>query len=468
MKVIIYGLGRNYERLTKNGKLNIRPNDVIVAYVDKEANERSKQYNTEVISPNMITDIEYDCILVTISKFDIVKIELILQGIPALKIISMELYWKIGKELLCETTLDNKRKRVLLYNENLGFHGSAIACYNVALLLKNKGFQVDFACDFYANDFFELLYKGGFGVICLREYQVLTGVPIGLFKQYTLLIANTLLSANIAYAAYKVIPIIWWIHEAEDFGTKKTYENIKRNVALFEQFDDWVRNIRIVAVSKQAANSFQKYFFIRIPIISLGIEDRGRNRYLKTKKIIFATIGYLREDKNQLDFLKAAHDIVGESVEFQVIGSSICDKEYYNQIIDIAKLDKRIILLDEIGYGDLLEKYDGMDIVVCPSYIESLSLTIIEGMMNSKIVITTDGTGIADYIEDGVNGFICKAGDVESLREKMQYVIDHFYELDYMRENARKTYEKYFTLEVLGQNLEREIKEAEKLYFNNR
>lgn len=101
-----------------------------------------------------------------------------------------------------------------------------------------------------------------------------------------------------------------------------------------------------------------------------------------------------------------------------------------------------------------------IDVVVCASE-ETLSLTIVEGMMNSKICITTDNTGIAEYIEDGVNGFICKAGNADSLAEKMKYIIDHFNELDEVRKNARKTYEKFFTLDILGENLERELKLSE-------
>lgn len=131
------------------------------------------------------------------------------------------------------------------------------------------------------------------------------------------------------------------------------------------------------------------------------------------------------------------------------------------------EVDKYIDQSENIEYLGILnrtqlrQEFRVIDVVVCASYEETLSLTIVEGMMNSKICITTDNTGIAEYIEDGVNGFICKAGNADSLAEKMKYIIDHFNELDEVRKNARKTYEKFFTLDILGENLERELKLAE-------
>ena len=86
--------------------------------------------------------------------------------------------------------------------------------------------------------------------------------------------------------------------------------------------------------------------------------------------------------------------------------------------------------------------------------------------MHRKICIASDATGQAqDIIRDGENGFICKAGDAASLTEKMSYVIEHFDELNPMREKARETYEKYFSMEAFGERLERELLLTEKEYW---
>lgn len=65
---------------------------------------------------------------------------------------------------------------------------------------------------------------------------------------------------------------------------------------------------------------------------------------------------------------------------------------------------------------EMKELYQNIDVVVCASLEESLSMTIVEGMMNEKICITTDATGIAKYVEHGVNGLVCKANNPTDLK----------------------------------------------------
>lgn len=83
-----------------------------------------------------------------------------------------------------------------------------------------------------------------------------------------------------------------------------------------------------------------------------------------------------------------------------------------------------------------------------------MSIVIAEGMMNKKICITNDNTGIAEFIEDGKNGFIYKAGNDEDLLEKLRYVISNFDKLDDMRNKARQTYEHSFSMKRFSDDLQ--------------
>jgi glycosyltransferase involved in cell wall biosynthesis len=45
--------------------------------------------------------------------------------------------------------------------------------------------------------------------------------------------------------------------------------------------------------------------------------------------------------------------------------------------------------------------------VVAPAYLEDYGLTAIEAMHHGKpIIVCTDGGGLVDFVEDGVNGFV--------------------------------------------------------------
>ena len=45
-------------------------------------------------------------------------------------------------------------------------------------------------------------------------------------------------------------------------------------------------------------------------------------------------------------------------------------------------------------------------------------------------------------------------------RDKMQWAVDHRDKLDEIGDKARKTYEKYFSMKVFADNIERAIKET--------
>lgn len=58
--------------------------------------------------------------------------------------------------------------------------------------------------------------------------------------------------------------------------------------------------------------------------------------------------------------------------------------------------------------------------------------------MHMKPCIASDSTGTAEYIRDGINGFICKTGDIIDLRNKMQRFIRKPELIKPMGEEARK------------------------------
>ena len=73
--------------------------------------------------------------------------------------------------------------------------------------------------------------------------------------------------------------------------------------------------------------------------------------------------------------------------------------------------------------------------------------------MYRKPCIASDNTGTADYIKDGINGFVCKTEYVEDLCEKMRYFIHNHEKIEKMGQEARKVYEEYFTMDKFADRL---------------
>lgn len=89
-----------------------------------------------------------------------------------------------------------------------------------------------------------------------------------------------------------------------------------------------------------------------------------------------------------------------------------------------------------------------------------MSIVVTEGMMYGKACIASDKTGIAQYMEDGENGLICKAEEPADLCEKMRWIMQNQEKLSVMGSRARQTYETYFTMKAFGQRLEGVLQET--------
>jgi glycosyltransferase involved in cell wall biosynthesis len=73
----------------------------------------------------------------------------------------------------------------------------------------------------------------------------------------------------------------------------------------------------------------------------------------------------------------------------------------------------------EVPSTPLIHLYRSVDACVFPSLIEAHSHINIEAMAAGLPVISTDGIGVKDTVNDGVDGLLAKVGDPVSLAGKM-------------------------------------------------
>lgn len=83
----------------------------------------------------------------------------------------------------------------------------------------------------------------------------------------------------------------------------------------------------------------------------------------------------------------------------------------------------RLIYLDGLGFSSLKPIIKGAEAVVLPSIMENFSNACVESMALGKIIIGTDGASFEQLIEDGVNGYLVKIGDSQSLLQATDKVI---------------------------------------------
>ena len=98
----------------------------------------------------------------------------------------------------------------------------------------------------------------------------------------------------------------------------------------------------------------------------------------------------------------------------------------------------------QVSLGLALSKADFMKIIYYIwDSVDNFPNVVIEAMACGLPIICTYNSGLSDLVEDGVNGFVVKEGDLEDLKNKMQWFIDNPSAIKTMGEAARNKAKAY-------------------------
>ena len=87
------------------------------------------------------------------------------------------------------------------------------------------------------------------------------------------------------------------------------------------------------------------------------------------------------------------------------------------------------------------------------SLSEGFGLVTVEYMMSQLCVIASDSGANPELVRDGACGLLYRYGDIDSLAEKLRYVLTHREEARAMGVRAREYACRYFTAERNAQEI---------------
>lgn len=467
MKIIVFGIG-NYYRDHKE-QLNELSDIQIIAFTDNNSTLWNKKINNiEIISPTSINLIAYDKVLIMSIYVAEIFDQLVNLNVERDKIIVWEqLYAESVQEDIeiyhSESAIDTVGDKVLILSTSLNYNGGSMAAVYGAMALKNRGISVALMAPGGSQEFIRETVDCGVTVVIAPSLPYIYEKAKGIIEQYDIVLVNVFQMIICAQEISKFRPVLWWIHEPSTM-----YPLII--MKYFSYMDEKkLENINILAVSKKAKENFNKVFPDRIKeTLPYGIPDMSAIRTTeKKKKIVFAVIGSIIRLKAQDVFLKAILEMRDTcKAEFWIIGA-VADNGYYSKIKNMVEKLDTVKLMGKMTRKEIYEAFSEIDVVVCTSQEEMLSIAITEGMMFGKVCIANDHTGNVDYIEHGVNGFIVPQNEVQLLAQQMQWIIENFDKLENLRMQARKTYENNFSLDIFGENLQKALLESKRQYVKS-
>ncbi len=143
-------------------------------------------------------------------------------------------------------------------------------------------------------------------------------------------------------------------------------------------------------------------------------------RYGLTNKSVILFVGNLQPFKRLDLIIDAVSEIADDSLALLVIGSGYNEDEYKARVKDKG-LEKQVVFAGAHSpTDDLPAHYNLGDFLVLPStHSESFGLVVLEAMASGRPAIVSDLPGPASLVDDGKDGFIVKAGDLQDLKEKI-------------------------------------------------
>lgn len=185
----------------------------------------------------------------------------------------------------------------------------------------------------------------------------------------------------------------------------------------------------VIVLSNGVEKYFQDTYNRKTVFIPNGIvpadkknADEIIRRFSVEKDEYILFLGRLVPEKG-LRYLIEAYKSVKTDKKLVVAGGSSDTEEFEKEIKALASDDDRVIFTGFVQGRTLEELYSNAYIYTLPSDLEGMPLSLLEAMSYGNCCLTSDIPECADVT--GEYGFTFRKGDVNDLKEKLQFLCDN-------------------------------------------
>lgn len=462
MKFLIFGTGEYYSRY----KIWFDRRDIL-ALIDN-SKEKQGQYidGIRVILPEDVSRYVFDAVIILSFYVKAMKAQLMNLGVEENQIYHFFDLHGLRRHLTAkrevhfygygweDRNLTDDSRTILLLSHDLTLGGPALALYHAAQMLIKNGYRAVYG-SMLDGPLRKTLLEEGIPVIVDENLMIETMEEAGWIREYSLIICNTMNFHVFLSERDRRIPVAWWLHDALFF-----YDGIRQEV-MDKLITDNMKIWSVGPIPEKAVKTFRPDF--RIEDLLYGVTDQivtidsmKSDNVISTKQsgksesiIRFITIGYIEHRKGQDLLLEAIRNLDPElrkNAEFLLVGqnTSLMAQELMEAARDIPE----IVVTGPVGREEIDTLLEQSDILVCPSREDPMPTVAAEAMMHGVPCLLSDSAGTVKYIRDGSDGMVFQSGNTEQLAEILNRCIQGCYDLERMGRNARKVFEKYFSMEA--------------------
>ena len=196
-----------------------------------------------------------------------------------------------------------------------------------------------------------------------------------------------------------------------------------------------------------------------ISVIPMGIDtqvfqpsDGNVKKALGIKGMLLLFVGWFNKEKGIPYILRAMPEILKKhpTTTLLLIGDGNL-REELEQLVKDLHLTEHVVFNGYVGNSRLPEYYSSADVVLMPSLNEGSPVVLPEALACGAIVIASDLPVYQEHITDGQNGFIVKRADSDDLARKVMYILDHYNDIQDIKNTSRQYIIEHFDWKVIGE-----------------
>jgi glycosyltransferase involved in cell wall biosynthesis len=151
---------------------------------------------------------------------------------------------------------------------------------------------------------------------------------------------------------------------------------------------------------------------------------------------IIGSMGRFVKKKGFDILLQAFKLLKSKGIKFKaIIGGGGEEEESLKQLCTDLGLEDIVTFCGWVQ--DKSHFFENIDIFSLPSLHEPFGIIMLEAMLHSKPIVTTDSEGPLEIIKEGLNGVFCKKGDAEDFAKKLEHLTNN---LDLCKDLAKNAY----------------------------
>ncbi|MGC8969532.1 MAG: glycosyltransferase family 4 protein [Conexivisphaera sp.] len=286
---------------------------------------------------------------------------------------------------------------------------------------------------------------------------------------FDLIHAHDWLSAPAGIALKHMLrrPLISTIHSTECGRRSGIRDDLQRHISEVEwwlAYESW----RIIACSRYMVGELNGCLGVpadKVDVIPNGFTPLAppdadpaaiKRRYASDSERMVFFVGRMVHEKGVSVLVDAALELLGRrrDAKFVLAGDGPLRLDLMRRV-ESSGLAEKFYFLGFVSDEELAELYAAADLAVFPSIYEPFGIVALEAMSMGKPVVVSDVGGLAEVVENGVNGLKFPCCDPHALAWAISWMLDHPDEASRMgAEGARIARERYSWDVLSGRTLD--------------